>query len=103
MAGAGYHAVGTPGLHHEHAEEQLIAHLFGGLFQGHALMLAQFVQGVCELVVQVGVLRVDQCGAVEFAPRFLDRLHVAQDDQVGNILREDGLGCFERARVIALG
>ena len=68
MAGAGDHAVGAAGLYHEHAEEQHVAHLLGGLLEGHALMLAQFIQGVCELIMQIGVLRVDQRGAVEFAP-----------------------------------
>ena len=66
-------------------------------------MLAQFIQGVCELIMQIGVLRVDQRGAVERTPGFLDGCHVAQDDQVGNTLREDGFGCFERTRVVALG
>ena len=103
VAGARDHAVGAAGFHHEHAEEQHVAHLLGGLLEGHALVLAQLVEGVRELVVQVGVLRVDQRGAVELAPGFLDGGHVAQDDQVRDALRKDGLGGFERARVVALG
>ena len=103
VAGAGDHAVGAAGLHHEHAEEQHVAHLLGGLLRGHALMLAQLVQGVRELVVQIGVLRVDQRCAVERASRFLDGGHVAQDDQICDALGQDGLSSFERTRVVALG
>ena len=103
MACAGDHAVGAAGLHHEHAEEQHVAHLLGGLLEGHALVLAQLIQGVRELVVQIGVLRVDQRGTVERAAGFLDGGNVAQDDQVCDALGQDGLGGFERARVVALG
>ena len=101
VARAGNHAVGTAGLHHHDAEVQHVLHRFGGLFRGHALVLAQLVERVGELGGKLGRARVDQLRAFEVAPRCLDALDVAQDDEVRHILRQDSLGGFKRARVVA--
>ena len=102
---AGDQAVGLTGLDHHDAVVHGILHGCGGLFLGHALGLAQLVQGGGVLGALLAGGGVDDLDALEGSARgdLLDLLGVAQQRQLRQtLLHDDGSG-LHGAGLVALG
>ena len=66
-------------------------------------MLAQFIEARSELLAQIGCFGVDDADSAKLASPRLQLLLVAEDDHVAGVVRDELLGRFERAGIVALG
>ena len=103
MTGARHHAVRFAALHHHDAEIQDVGNLVECVFGRHSLVFAQLIEASCELLTQIRRFGVDDADSAKLAASRLQLLFAAKDDYVAGVVRDELLGRFERAGVVALG
>ena len=98
----GDHAVGRVLLHHHGAEEGLVLHGGQRLFGGHALGLAQLIEGIGIFLKAIGLLGVDDGGAGQILAVGRDLLLIAQQNDVADAFLEQNSSRLHRALFRAL-
>lgn len=104
---AGDHAVGLTLVHHHGCEVGDVLHGLAGLLEGNALLLAQLGEVGGEFFGQLGVAVVDDVGLAKLKAQggrtAFDIFLGAQDSQLGDLIAQQHMRCFEDAVIVAFG
>ena len=101
-------SVGTFGLDDHATEVERVLYEFAGLFDGHALALAEFAEELCEFLGALVVLGVDERSLADVGEAVLLGQgvyfgRVADEDDVGQAVCQSFVGRDKRALFLGLG
>ena len=102
MASACNHAIGHASLYKHDAKVQDILDDLGGFFLRHTLVFPALIQTICKLCLVFRTFRIDDAGAFQVFPAFLNCTNITKDYKICNTICKNALSSFQCTGVIAL-